>query len=462
MGAFSAGFSQGRGIANDAMSRERQEKLDAQNTEKWNLEKEQIGLRTDELRREASRQSDMAGVRAEIGDYRQGINRPATNAALDADFDAADAASAQGLALPAMRGGSNMENAKALEVKTAVDPTSREFRGGMAGLRSRYALASGNMADFDAVEAAELTRTKAAGEADFAMQIGKDPTGQEAVSARAWINKNSRTLSTKVDPKTGATIFAAVKGDGYDEHRVRPDQLGAVGIGMRRLLDGDPSGLALIAGVNKDLAATVAEELNMDFKIGTANDESSSRARTATEQARSNQARENLQAREVKGREADREAANWRTEQYVDDKGAVRTFDVNSKNPGAPDYRERRMPEGGLKPYNPRAKMTEFESRQIDLKMVEAGMSPMQIAIAKGAYGQDPMAALGSNLPGAPGAPGAADKPAPAASPARPEPKYIRETAPRSAGYVYKESPRGLTKAQYAEIDRKRTAAEQR
>ena len=109
------------------------------------------GATMDEKRRAAALANELLGIRREIQDYQQGINRQATNAALDADFEAANQAALQGLPVPAVRGGSNAANEQALTVKNAVDPNSLQYQVGLNRLLQRYATVSG-----DVTKAAEL------------------------------------------------------------------------------------------------------------------------------------------------------------------------------------------------------------------------------------------------------------------------------------------------------------------
>ena len=109
------------------------------------------GATMDEKRRAAARANEQLGILREIQDYQQGIDRQATNAALDADFEAANQAALQGLPVPAVRGGSNAANEQALTVKNAVDPNSLQYQVGLNRLHQRYATVSG-----DVTKAAEL------------------------------------------------------------------------------------------------------------------------------------------------------------------------------------------------------------------------------------------------------------------------------------------------------------------
>jgi hypothetical protein len=282
--SFASGFRMGGDAYNQAQrNRLAQEEL-AMAKERDARAAEVHGLNVAALNRAAGREAEQDRITGQIRDFTTGLQRPETNAALDADFAAADQAAMQGLKLPEVRGGSNMANQDALAVRKAVDVNSPEYRSGIAGLRQQFALAKGDMADFDRVGDAERNRVTAKDDADYVLDLQKNPTGPAAVEARSFINAQSRKLSSKVDPKTGMTTFALVKGDGYDEIKVSPSDLGKVAVGYRRLQRGDVGGLDVIASVNKDLAATVREELKLDMDLGKTNNDANYKGQTLTNQ----------------------------------------------------------------------------------------------------------------------------------------------------------------------------------
>lgn len=270
---FADGFRMGADIGQRRIQNERQARLDEQAAKEAAARLEQMGLQTDALRRQAAQQDELGRMRVEISDFATGLNRPATNAALDADFAAADQAALAGRAMPAVQGGSNMANQQALAVRNPVNMNSPEYQAGMAGLRQRYALAAGDMKDFDAITTAERARMQGVEDSNFAKAVIADPQGEAAKNARAWINKNSNRMSTKVDPKTGLTTFAITNGDSYDEVKVNPADLAKIAVGYRRLERGDVGGLDVIAAVNKDLAAAVKEEMRLQLDVGGKNND---------------------------------------------------------------------------------------------------------------------------------------------------------------------------------------------
>lgn len=279
-GAFAQGFRMGGDMYNQAqknkLAREQEERARRESDARL----EQMGLQTRALNRSEQQAIEAQGIRREMMDFTQGIDRSATNQALDADFDTANQAAMQGMQLPPMRGGSNAANEAAAMVRNPVDPTSPQFQEGLAGLRSRLALATGNDDMFAQIQQAETARVASAQDSEFARTIMSNPTGDAARQARAFVNQQSQRISTKVDPKTGMTTFAVITpdGDGYDEIKVSPADLGKIAVGFRRLERGDIGGLDIIAGVNKELAAVARDELKVQLDVGKANNDANYKA----------------------------------------------------------------------------------------------------------------------------------------------------------------------------------------
>lgn len=151
MSAFARGMQLGQQAWNAAEdSRIRQEVL-AMRKAQDARDAELHDATMEEKRRARAREDEVLGIRREIQDYQQGIDRQATNAALDADFEAANQAALRGLPVPPVRGGSNAANEQALTVRNAVDPNSLQYQVGLNRLLQRYATVSG-----DVTKAAEL------------------------------------------------------------------------------------------------------------------------------------------------------------------------------------------------------------------------------------------------------------------------------------------------------------------
>lgn len=273
MAAFQDGFRMGQSAFQTMLDNKDRETRRKREQETHDLAMQEGGLRMDAARRTASRETNTANAMAELSDFTQGIDRKATNANLDADFEAAYQATGQGLAMPAMRGGSNAANETALTVQQTPDFASPQFQAGLNQRRIKLAAASGNAQDFDRATAAEVTRSGAQADVEFATRIMSNPTGEEATNARSWINKNSSRLTTKVDPKTGLTTFVIPKGDSFDTVDVQPTDLAKIAIGVARLQRNDPSGLEMISAVNKDIAAAAAADWVRQLDAGKANND---------------------------------------------------------------------------------------------------------------------------------------------------------------------------------------------
>lgn len=225
------------------------------------------GLQTRALGRKESQDTQLAGLRRDMVDVVGGVNRQATDSNLDADFAQAEQATAMGLQPPPMLGGSNAANEKALTVSTPVNHADRGYQSRVAGLRQQYALTSGDMADFDRVQAADKARVQSIEDSVWALKVIENPAGSEAVQARSFINDSSKTLSIDPPDKTGMSTMRIIKGDRTTPVSVSPSDLGKVSVGVRRLMRGDVGGLDVIASVNKDLAAAAAAELGIDIKL---------------------------------------------------------------------------------------------------------------------------------------------------------------------------------------------------
>lgn len=407
MSAFARGFS----IGADAYDMSERNKLLKQREEREGRESaarmERFGLETDNLRRTQQREAEAYGIRRELNDFTQGIDRAATNKAIDDDFEAADKAALQGLALPAMRGGSNMANNEALTVRGAVDPTSRQYQAQLAGLRGRLALATGNDREFADIQNAERTRLQGIEDADFAKAVIADPFGAQAKGARAFINDQSRKLTTRVDPKTGITTFAIAKGDTYDEVKINPADLGKIAVGYRRLERGDVSGLELISGVNKELANAVKEEMSLQLNVGGKNNEAIQRVaqmNNDTTRTQNDTARVGLQRDQLNRPQA----ANLR--EFQNAKGEPVLVDISK----LPRDKDGSIPlPAGLKPRTAKPEYTPKAYAETVKLYTEAGY-PLEDArmMADKEYGRGPSSSsTDSNLKALNDKKGAAQKP---------------------------------------------------
>lgn len=272
--SFKDGFKLGSDIGIRRREAALAEERDRRAAELHKQTLERGGLEIDSLRAAQDRENELRGIRTEMTDFVGGVDRKATNSNLDADFEQAYQATALGLQAPAMVGGSNMANQEALTVRRPVDVASPEYQTGLAGLGQRYALASGNMADFERITKAERDRIVAAQDADYALAVIKDPMGEAAVGARSFLNNKSRSLAIDPpDPKTGMSTIRIVRGDRTTPIDISPADLSKVAVGVRRLQRGDVGGLDIISSVNKELANAAAAEFNVDLDIAGKNNE---------------------------------------------------------------------------------------------------------------------------------------------------------------------------------------------
>lgn len=377
MSAFARGFQMGGDIfANSERMRLAQEQEARQQRESA-ARLEQMGLQTEQLRRAAARDNEMTRLRSEISDFASGLNRPATNAALDADFDQALAASTQatlnenlvrnadkaraaGLTVPdslpsysaaAPMTRSNVENEAALAVRDRVNVNSPEYQSGMAGLRQRYALLAGDMKDFDAITTAERNRLTAREDSDFALDVVKNPTGSAAVQARTFINAQTKGFTIDPPNKEGISTLRIIQGDRTKPIDISPSDLSKIAVGVRRLERGDVGGLDVIAAVNKDVAAAVRAEMGTQLEVLKANNDANFKtaglrndaARTANAAAQTANQAEYYRA--MRDRYNRPQAGDLR--EFVNDKGEVTLVDIT----GLPRREDGTIPlPAGLRP----------------------------------------------------------------------------------------------------------------
>lgn len=284
MSAFARGFQLGGDLYDSAERMKLAREQEARQAAESKARLEQMGLQTQQVRNALEREAELGRIRSEIGDYTTGLDRRATNQALDADFEAADQAALAGQALPPMVGGSNMANQTALGVRRQVDVNSPAYQAGLAGLRQRYALAAGDMKDFDAIGTAERARVTAAEDSRFALDVVRNPDGDAARNARVYINQQTRGFTIDPPNKDGISTLRIIQGDRTKPVDISPSDLSKIAVGVRRLERGDVGGLDVIAAVNKDVAAAVRAEMatqlealkvgnDASFKIGGLNNQ---------------------------------------------------------------------------------------------------------------------------------------------------------------------------------------------
>lgn len=289
-GAFQGGFRMGQQAWQQALDNQDREERRKREADEYGLRRQQLVLQNQAAEDAAAQRRELAGIRTQIGDFQQGFNRAGYNAAADADFDSALAASdaavkaenaaRRGLAptpapayVPPTQGNLANDEATRARFTQAPDITNDDYMRNMSGLRQRYALAAGDMKGFDDMAAAERNRRTAIDDSAFARAVTTNPEGPEAKAARAYVNRNSRKLTTRVDPKTNMTTFVLAQDDGYNEVKVNPSDLARIAVGVRRLERGDVGGLDIISAVNKDLAAAVREDMKLDMDAGKGNND---------------------------------------------------------------------------------------------------------------------------------------------------------------------------------------------
>jgi hypothetical protein len=303
MAAFQTGFQLGSRIATDALDRkeraERQKKEDEERELRKDLTRLQIGSATEEARRKA----EVAQLTRGLSDTIQGIDRPATNAALDADFNAAlqapdnavmaknaarqgvrpaaapalsgvpaDAAAAAAApagpaagvmpavpAVPTVRDGSNAANEQALTVRGAVDPLSPEYRQRVSGQMAAIAAATG---DIERLRSLETERRTTAEDALIAQRTKEYKATEDQIGATTvFVNQTSRRITMSTPDKNGLVGLSVVTPDGNARFETlsRGEQAklyAAVG-----LLDVNPTrALKMMEEVNKDLAQAIRDE----------------------------------------------------------------------------------------------------------------------------------------------------------------------------------------------------------
>jgi hypothetical protein len=287
MGAFQSGFNMGRVMYQQALDNRDREQQRREQAEERALRLRSLQLGVEGQEDAARRQRDAVRMQQGISDFISGVDRPATAAALDADFEQAQAASESSVkaenvarqfptlpaspdsapppaapAMPAMRGASNAANEAALTVRNPMDPASTVYRQGLNRLQAQLAASQGDMRALSTLDA----EARAIAEDDFIAGRIKGYTGadDQVAQTRQWINQSSQRITLGAPDKNGLVRLSVVTPDGGAEFPKlnRSDQAtlyAAVG-----LLERNPvRALQMMAGVNKTLAEAVAAENNL-------------------------------------------------------------------------------------------------------------------------------------------------------------------------------------------------------
>lgn len=292
MAAFQSGFQLGSRIATDALDRkeraERQKKEDEERALRMDLTRLQLTSATED----AQRRADVARITRGLTDTIQGVDRPATAAALDADFNAAlqasdnavmaENAARQGVpapaapaatgpaagvmpvaqaapAVPAVRGGSNAANEAALTVRNTVDPLSPEYRQRVGAQLSQLAAATG---DIERLRSLETERRTAAEDSLIAQSTKEFKGTDDQIGATTMFVNNTSKRITMSDPdKNGLVGLSVVKPDGRASFETLSRAEQAKVYAAVRLLEVNPTrAMKMIEDVNKDLAQAIRDE----------------------------------------------------------------------------------------------------------------------------------------------------------------------------------------------------------
>ncbi|NCV15990.1 MAG: hypothetical protein EBV49_16165, partial [Betaproteobacteria bacterium] len=167
-GAFQSGFAMGQGAYTQALAQAERAALQKREEERWAMQREGLQLQLE-----------------------------ATNAALDADFEAADQAALSGQPLPPSHGGSAASHEAALTVKKATDPSTADYR---LGLNRRLIDAAILNRDFNALRTLE-GETRGLKQQGFLDEAARLPSDQ--VMARAsMLNTNQSQIPLLFTGKT--------------------------------------------------------------------------------------------------------------------------------------------------------------------------------------------------------------------------------------------------------------------
>lgn len=294
MGAFQSGFNMGRVMYQQALDNREREQQKRDQAEERALRMRSLTLGVESQEEESRRRRELSRMQQGISDFISGTDRPATNAALNADFDQALAASdaavmaenaaRQGAAMPvatpdavevtpvrapgtpavpvATSAMPNAEREAALAVRNPVDPSSIAYRQGLNRLQAQFAAAKGDMAALNQLDA----EGRAVAEDGMIAERLKGYTGapEQVAGTRVWLNQNSRRLTMGAPDKNGLVRLSVVTPDGEAEFLKLSRQDQATLYAAAGLMERNPvRALQMIAGVNKTLGEAVAAENNL-------------------------------------------------------------------------------------------------------------------------------------------------------------------------------------------------------
>jgi len=252
-GAFQSGFAMGQGAYTQALAHAERAALQKREEERWAMQREGLQLQLDQARLEAKRQNDLQTVMGGIRDYTQGIDRQATNAALDADFEAADQAALSGQPLPPSHGGSAANHEAALTVKKATDPSTADYR---LGLNRRLIDAAILNRDFNALRTLE-GETRGLKQQGFLDEAARLPSDQVMAQA-SMLNTNQSQIPLLFTGKTANGYqFLTTDAKGNPAKTIELSEPQARQLVAAKLMADAGLGaesIALVSSVNKELA----------------------------------------------------------------------------------------------------------------------------------------------------------------------------------------------------------------
>ncbi len=289
MSAFARGLEMGQRAYSTVTDQALRSAKDEREAKESAARLEQTGLQTEAMRREAARGAELDRIAGELRDVQLGTPIPEN---LETN---------SGLQRQALRrfeiGQQNYEGEGAaysapaglLPARQSVNINDPAYQARVAGLRQQYALANRDMKDFDAVTLAERNRITGREDADFALDVTRNPNGEAAIQARTFVNAQTKGFTIDPPNKDGISTLRIIQGDRTKPVNIDAADLGRIAIGVRRLQRGDVGGLDVIASINKDIAASIRAEMGTQLEALKANNDAAyktaglanDRARTA-------------------------------------------------------------------------------------------------------------------------------------------------------------------------------------
>jgi|GEM_PF-1849589 len=366
-GAFQSGFAMGQGAYAQVLAHAERERQRKREEERWAIQKEGLQLGLDQARSEAARQRELATVLAGVRDYSQGIDRQATNAALDADFEAADRAALRGEPLPPSVGGSAAANEAALTVRRAIDPASSGYRLGLNRRLMDAALLSRDVNAFRALEG----ETRGLQQQGFLDQAARMPA-DEVMRLAGSLNTQASQLPVLFTGRTANGYqFLTTDAAGQPARTVELSEPQARQLVAAKLMAEAGLGaesMALIGAVNKDLAEVIARINTQTGHLASASNEATAKEHTFG----FNQASEQRAAQRLMQEGEDRAEARKRSEAAValyrqahPQASAVELDAVRRGILGAPNLQEMQRGDAAVQYYqqkNPQATPAELEA----------------------------------------------------------------------------------------------------